>query len=298
MNFPKCPICNLSKTKFIFSKVDYKFYKCLRCEFVFVYPRPSFSTLKAYYSKFDYNNEIFAEKRIRDDSKISLKFIMQNISGPIDLLDLGCGRGYFMDEARKMGIYVKGVDYSNLVVKYAKETLGLQVIKSDISIYNDNKLYNLIVLNQVIEHISSLKILLYKAKSLLVNGGYLYIATPNISSASSIVFKENFEHIIPPEHINYFNNKSLSNLLNKFGFKIVRCGTWGYPENMAGIVKELLYTGGRVERNNCSSRPVDSEPSKFNLKSFLFDNLFCNSTYRLLNYFNLGINLHLIAQKN
>lgn len=295
-----CPVCvSQVNNPFLLVK-GFSTYKCSKCSFVYIYPRPSQMSLKKYYSNFDYKNISFVEKRIKEDSRISLGFINPYKGSRNTLLDLGCGRGYFLLEAKSKGWKVKGVDVSSKEVEYATKRLHLNVVRSDIIKYKDINKYDLITLSQVIEHIRNPNELIKKTKSLLAKNGLLYIATPNINSASAMIHGINFEHFIPPEHLNYFNNQSLKYLLEANGFRILRSETWGYPENISGIVKRLL------KRNVKNSPKVDNlnkvnEDQVFismkNVKKFVFDKVFCTLTYKSLDIFNLGINLHILAQK-
>lgn len=272
--------------------------QCKDCLFVFVEPRPSKQELNNYYRSFDYREANLAEPRIRSDARISMSFINKYISTEHSLLDMGCGRGYLLDEARKYGWKdIMGVDYSALVINYAKTKLNLNVVKRDLYRFKSKKRYELIILNQVIEHVLDINLIFDKIESLLAPKGFIYIATPNFSGASSKVFKTNFEHIIPPEHINYFSISNLVLLLEKHKYKIIGFGTWGYPENMAGIVKEILNRNSHAHSYNISVTPQSNISSKLNLKYLFFDNIFCKSTYKLLDLFNMGINIQILAQK-
>ncbi|MFN3466859.1 MAG: class I SAM-dependent methyltransferase [Candidatus Brocadiales bacterium] len=48
------------------------------------------------------------------------------------LLDVGCGKGYFLDMARKRGWQVAGVDVSSTAVQFARHTLGLEVYRGEL----------------------------------------------------------------------------------------------------------------------------------------------------------------------
>jgi|GEM_PF-840922 2-polyprenyl-3-methyl-5-hydroxy-6-metoxy-1,4-benzoquinol methylase/rubredoxin len=295
-----CPVCDNRKHKFFLSIKEYSSYQCTKCSFIYIFPRPSETSLRSYYSRFDYKNIPFVEKRIKEDSQISLDFINHYRGSRNSLLDLGCGRGYFLLEAASKGWKVKGVDFSSKEVAYATKKLNLDVVKSDILKYQDKNKYELIVLSQVIEHVRHPSELIKKTSSLLTENGLLYIATPNINSASAKIHGKNFEHLIPPEHLNYFNSQSLTYLLNHNGFRVIKWGTWGYPENVSGIIKKLLRRG--VENNaKTTDQGKGGQPQIFqgtrDIKIFMFDKVFCTFIYKSLDLFNLGINLHVLAQK-
>ncbi len=294
-----CPICNSVSVMQHTIINTYVIKRCSHCNYIFVDPRPKQKEIDNYYKNFDYKDADLSENRIRSDARISLKFISKYIKSTDTLLDLGCGRGYFMDEAKNQGWNTEGIDYSNKIVAYAREKLKLNVIKSDIYKFTSKNKYQLITMNQVIEHVLDIDKLLEKIVSLLEPGGFIYIATPNIQSASARVFGNEFEYLIPPEHINYFSIETLKKLLAKYNFRVLGASTWGYPENLAGIIKRILKPK-KNERTLLShsfpQKMLEQADNNNSIKYFLFDKMFCQNTYKLLDLINAGINLQLIAQ--
>jgi hypothetical protein len=81
----------------------------------------------------------------------------------------------------------------------------------------DNKSFvnpNILILRHVIEHIKSPNF--FFKKILHEKPKYLFLEFP----CSDFVLKDNF-HYFSNEHCSYFNKKSISILLNKFGYKII-----------------------------------------------------------------------------
>lgn len=293
-----CTVCSsLSIPQYIINK-KYLIYRCSTCQYIFVNPKPTHKELDNYYNKFDYKDSDSFEKRIRRDAKQSIYFIRKSICTDSNVLDVGCGRGYFLDELLHAGWKnVVGIDFSSSVIKYARQKLGLKVYKESIYRFRSQKKFSLIILNQVIEHVHDINLLINISNTLLLPKGYLYIATPNMMSASALLFKDRFEHIIPPEHLNFFSINNLTYLLKKHGFQIVAVGTWGYPENMVGIVKKLINPNVEMTIENKTRINLQEKKRWINIKYIIFDKLFCHATYRLLDIFNKGINLQIIAQK-
>lgn len=304
MKRTRCYICDSNNYRLIIQKSKYDIVKCNNCNFVFVKPIPLKKELDSYYQKFDYKDIHSSERVIRSDAKRSLRKIGENISSKGTILDVGCGRGYFLDEARKLGWSGYGVDVSRVVTEYAKNKLHLSVFRSDIFSFNPKRVFGLVTLNQVIEHFVNPERLLNKCSEFLTSGGLLYIATPNIESISAKVLKDNFDHYIPPEHVSYFSQHTLTNLLEKLGFKILYVGSWGYPADLGGIVKTLLLRGSQAKQTqkflNQNSNSATNSLVHFDIKrikSFLFDRIFCQMFYKVLNFDSWGTNLEILAQK-
>lgn len=285
-------------------KSKYAIVSCNNCDFIFTTPIPSKEELNAFYNTFDYKDNLSAEKTIRADAKRSLRKIDLYTNRKGELLDVGCGRGYFLDEARMLGWNTYGVDTSRIVIDFAEKRLHLNVFNSDIFSFQSDKLFDLITLNQVIEHFSNPENLVNQCSKYIRNGGLMYIATPNAESISARVLKDNFDHFIPPEHLSYFSQHTLQKLLQKQGFKVLYIGSWSYPADLGGIIKTLL--GRKVQRaqdNNLREKGSYIAEKNFNfsnvkqIKTFLFDRVFCNLFYKVLNFDSWGINLEILAIK-
>jgi len=71
------------------------------------------------------------------------------------ILDIGCGRGELVNECRKLGADVIGVDYSQAAVKISKETLneGIIVRASASDLPFRNGTFDKIILHAVLEHL-------------------------------------------------------------------------------------------------------------------------------------------------
>lgn len=300
MKLPKCKICNNVELTYFIEKDKYVLKKCTNCTFVFVVNPPSKKYLNKFYEDKDYEDPIVAEKRIRIESQHSLKIINTFCTNQNNLLDIGCGRGYFLDEAKQMMWNVSGIDYSNKAIKFARLKLKLDVNKSDIFSYVSSKKYSIVSLNQVIEHTTDANKLLKKISSLMASNGILYIATPNINSLSAQIQKNNFDYLIPPEHLSYYNLMSLKYLLHNNGYEIVYNGTWSYSAELAGIIKTIFKNDQPIVREKIQSnnRKLEKNVTKvLPIKEFLFDKLFCSFFHPLLDLIKSGSIIEIVAIK-
>ncbi len=303
MKVNNCYLCNYDIYKTLYIKNKVTIVQCSGCEFIYVLEKLDASTIEKYYNNFDYKSIITAERAIRRDAKRSCSVLDKFIGNSSSLFDVGCGRGFFLDEAKKKGWKVAGMDSSASMVSYAREKLHLKVERGDAISYKSHDKYNLVTLHQVIEHFDDPINLLKNCHKLLNKGGYIYIATPNINSISSQVQKEHFDHLIPPEHLSYFSLKTLKSALEVAGFVVTYSGSWSYPPDLGGIIKSLIGTshprnGESVMSDFSILNSKESQVSYIKkIKSFLFDNLFCQFFYPILNYDSWGTNLEVIAQK-
>ncbi|MBI5449485.1 class I SAM-dependent methyltransferase [Candidatus Gottesmanbacteria bacterium] len=302
MKDANCYLCNDKNRWVLFTKKGYRICRCSRCGFIYTNPAPSNVQLEKFYKNFDYKNKNVAELTIRSDAVRSLKKIIRFVGkGRRKILDIGCGRGFFLDEAHKLGWSVHGIDYSKNVIDYATNNLNLNVKRADMFNYDTEELYDVVSLNQVIEHVTEPNRLVKICSRLLKNGGLLYIATPNFGSISAKVSGSDFDHLIPPEHLSYFDKESLTKLLKDNNFSIQYTGSWSYSVDLAGIIKNLLHRNKHSTKIS-TKRSVDlvgfnSQSRMKKIKYFFFDKLFCRIFYRILNFDSFGIMLDVVAVK-
>ncbi len=292
----KCYLCKSNQVHTLYIVNKWNIYRCNKCTYVFVYPYLNQGQLQKIYSGFKHN--IFEKSlTIFSDAKHSLKFVKKFTRNKKSLLDIGCGSGIFLSEAVKNKLQVSGIDMSSAMVKYIKSRFKYLVYHGDIINTKIGNKYDIVTLNQVIEHFSRPRILIKRCNALLNNGGLIYIATPNIASIVSKIRKEKFDYIIPPEHLSYFNKTTLYNLLTSEGFRILKFGTWSYPVDLAGLIKHLLKRGNYLHsKKNVMEYNIRNLGIK-RIKYFLFDQLFCRLFYKVLNINNGGTMIEVLAQK-
>lgn len=102
------------------------------------------------------------------------------------LLDVGCGHGLLLDEARRRGYEVEGLEVSHAAACYARNTLDLAVREAPLSDAEfDGAVFDTIVFADVLEHLDDPLAALDRATQLLAPGGALIVVTPDPSSATA-----------------------------------------------------------------------------------------------------------------
>jgi SAM-dependent methyltransferase len=155
--------------------------------------------------------EVFRGSReeIKEKFKLYVKNFQRGIGGPI--LDLGCGRGEFLELLKESGLEGIGVDSSQKMVNQCKE-LGLEVSQGDLLQFLTSRPENSlggIFCSQVVEHLPPeyLLKLLEAAHSRLKAGAPLLLETVNVGSAFGFlqVYTKDLTHRLPihPETLKF-----------------------------------------------------------------------------------------------
>ena len=230
-----CNICSSDNYRQIYSIVDYKIVECLICGFKYLNPSPTQTPYDIYEEEYYTGNcskkdtynvtgwDYFVSEHYSALCHRSQKTVdvIENLVRPGNILDIGCGIGIFLAEARNRGWSAYGFDTSEFAINYAKNKLGLENVKKmdvqDID-YQKNS-FDVITMFHVIEHVLYPKELLKKCYTLLKPGGILLMETPDISSRRAKIEGESWRYLKIPEHLNYFSLKTLLRLTKQIGLK-------------------------------------------------------------------------------
>ena len=138
------------------------------------------------------------------------------------ILDIGSGYGYFRKACTDVGWSTQGVEISKFACHAAKEMYGLETYCGSLSAFSETcgDRFEAIVMWDFIEHVENPIANLGIARQLLVNGGLLFIRTPNLDAVEFEVFGSSY-HSLKREHLNIFSATSLSRCMTDAGLKPV-----------------------------------------------------------------------------
>lgn len=148
-----------------------------------------------------------------------LKPYIRNV-GRGKVLDVGCAYGFmlekFPDAFEKFGI-----DISEYAIAEAKKRLPVATLKvggAEDGLPFPENFFDIVICNDVIEHLENPRAALENIRKVLKVGGILYVNTPNVNWLRKKVFAyaDKKEH-----HISLFPHKNLLNVLLEVGFTVV-----------------------------------------------------------------------------
>lgn len=152
----QCIFCNRSSNQIVIEENGYKGRKCPKCGLIFISPRPTFTEILNLYCHD--KSHVSAESHIscafskRLYAKHNLQIIKKFIKNG-SILEIGPGAGYFLDEARKEGFEVYGIEFNNIQADFIRSRLGIHCEESplDVSLF-DGKKFDIIYHCNVISH--------------------------------------------------------------------------------------------------------------------------------------------------
>ena len=150
----------------------------------------------------------------------------QYAAGPgMVVLDYGCGSGQSLLELEKLGAQAYGIEADPNVKKIA-DALNLRI---HIGTLDDDPFpgvsFDLIVLNQVLEHVPQPARLLSRLAERLRPGGQMALSFPNSASWFCRWFGRDWINWHIPYHLHHFNPQSARDFLSRNGFRVTSLRT-------------------------------------------------------------------------
>jgi cyclopropane fatty-acyl-phospholipid synthase-like methyltransferase len=206
--------------------VDYPVKVCAGCHVEFLYPQPDDAALATIYndSYFLHGQVAEAEERMSSMKRATAVRYMDMIGRLLPepgcrLLEIGCGHGDMLIEARKRGYEVAGVEFSAHAVEIANQRLGGSVVSlgSVDTVELPAQFFDLVAFVDVIEHVRDPKSFLRRVNGVLKPGGMAFLITPSLDSWSRRAMRTKWmEYKI--EHLFYFSGRSIRKLLGSCSF--------------------------------------------------------------------------------
>ena len=253
-----CPHCGVKTKIYGISKkgstkepkgcVDY--YRCNDCQLVFQEIAPDLGKEEFYkYYQGGLSWEDYKMRRLEElgsawqANRFYLSFLKKYAPEAKSIFDLGCGVGQFLFVAKRAGYeQLAGIEYSEKAARFAQEIFEIPVFVGDFCETTFDRKYDVVTIIQTIEHLNNPKEVLSKVREVTNPNGKLMIATPDVDSFVSKLWKMKWQHI-NMHHIYLYNSRSLTKLLHDAGFRVLKvqrqamyCDNWFKSYLNYGIV--------------------------------------------------------------
>lgn len=152
------------------------------------------------------------------------------------LLEIGVGAGEMTAVALEFLFNVTGVDIRPAYAEAVSRMLEIPVYAADFLALQTDQLYDVVCMGDVIEHLEDPSRAISKVNQLLVANGVLWISTPNFESGYSRITKDQDPMWRVVEHLNYFSFRSLFQLLDSHGFRVVDYGVSSHYNGSMNVI--------------------------------------------------------------
>jgi len=222
----------------------FTFRRCLNCGVMFLAVRPPASEMARYYRD-DYEPyqntyhpiaEAFVGWRTKKEGKMLLKYC----PSAKDLLDVGASWGKYIKAMRdRLNFKVVGVEPNSAMCAEGKRR-GLDLRAGELLAQKfPDQSFDILVMNHVIEHLSSPRKEVREIFRILRPGGLALLRTPNEDTPERHFFGRAWLAYEFPRHLILFNRETLSRLLEKEGFEVIKVWFEKTPNDIILSIKNF-----------------------------------------------------------
>lgn len=232
----ECPVCGnqsfstwLTCKDFLVSEKEFTIQSCEKCGFKATNPRPVENEIGRYYQSEEYISHSDTRKGIISQLYHSVRSItvQQKVKlitalspGKGQLLDIGCGSGYFLSASQQAGWSVMGTEPDEMARQQAENRTNRKLGKA-IHALDDAQKYHVMTLWHVLEHIHQLQETLEWMRAHCRPKGHLVIAVPNHRSWDAQHYKQFWAAYDVPRHLYHFSPDAMKALLSRYGFEVI-----------------------------------------------------------------------------
>lgn len=231
-----CLVCNSSSFNKLFTCTDhfvtgeeFELQRCSNCNFTFTQDIPSPEAIAPYYKSEEYISHSNTQKglvnklyhRVREIMLGKKHQLIKSLTPGKDLLDIGCGIGYFPYFMKGKGYNAHGMELDADARKFAEDNYQLKIDDPETLLSQEyTEKYNVVTLWHVMEHLHDPARYLKWIKKALKPEGSLVIALPNCASYDAKHFKKYWAAYDVPRHLWHFTPETFEPYLNQFGFEL------------------------------------------------------------------------------
>lgn len=230
-----CPLCGQYSYTVYLPLPHHRIVRCAGCGLVYVNPQPTEHEITLMYNK-----NYFALDKTRTASSVGyydymaekplllsyfrrkIAFLQTILPGK-KVLEIGSSYGYFLEEAKRAGLDVLGIDISREAAERAAKE-GLPSRATDLfQAKFPSRSFDGVVGFHLIEHIADPLAFAREIYRIIKPGGVILFSTPREGGYLSYLTGKNWRNYRHQEHLYFFSKETMTLLLEKAGFHDIRC---------------------------------------------------------------------------
>ena len=267
METTRCIFCDIEGGVTVIEENGYSGVQCPKCGLIYISPRPSRREISNLYghdsakSRADalISMELLARLYARHHLRLISPFVRSG-----ELLEIGAGGGYFLDEARKAGFHPHALELNPYQAAFMRDRLGIPCEETPLtSGLFGGKRFDLVYHCDVMSHLFDPIADLEAMNGIINEGGYLVFETGNGGEIDQRYYRY-FSRFQYPDHLFFFTVANLVDLVERTGFECVQIRRYSIlPELIAlkwiaGVRGWLAHAAGHA-RLRSAARTDGSE---------------------------------------
>lgn len=224
-----CPLCGGSGGELLFVKSGFPHLRC-ECGLVYVNKILTKEESEKFYCLQSCWGQVLETMEQQKMNEMEAKYVLDVVesyekSSALAICDIGCGPGRLLEEARKRGHSVFGIEPEATSQKVLREKnidffAGFFPLPQDLG-----KKFDVIFLLNTLEHMREPLDVIRGLKKYLNERGRVFISVPNLDALVNRILHEKAGVFGGHSHIQFFNVATLSKLLENSGFRVLESET-------------------------------------------------------------------------
>ena len=233
-----CPCCGSNAIldkftceDFTVSHESFSIWECNNCTLLFTQAVPEQKAMEPYYKSEAYISHTDSEKGIANKiyklaRRYTLKWKLNLIKvalgkefDTINILDIGCGTGAFLNGAVEAGWHVTGLEPDDGARKVCRDKYQIEAEVPSKLFELPAQHFDVVTLWHVLEHVHQLHEYMAEIKRVLKPGGMTFIALPNYTSSDAAFYHEYWAAYDVPRHLYHFSPIAVNKLVEQHKMK-------------------------------------------------------------------------------
>jgi 2-polyprenyl-3-methyl-5-hydroxy-6-metoxy-1,4-benzoquinol methylase len=254
-NIQQCPVCGgnqfkpfITCTDFFVSGEQFEIKECTGCGFKFTANAEDEENIGRYYQSEEYISHSNTSKGLVNTIYHNVRTYMLGQKRRLvekstglksgNVLDVGSGTGFFLNEMKNHGWVVSGTEKSDDAREFAEKEFGLGMDEPEQLFQFEKESFDAITLWHVLEHIHRLNENMEAFIRLLKPHGKLIIAVPNPTSYDARHYNQFWAAWDVPRHLWHFGPEQMKLFGEKHGFQLQSLHTMPFDSFYVSLLSE------------------------------------------------------------
>lgn len=234
-----CPLCGADRSSEFYGlgapgRVRVQNRLCDECGLVFLHPKPDFADLREYYERYSRRTQpqiaripASFEEQLLAISELRRRFLQPHLRPGWRVLDIGCGFGATLKtlrDASGMPLNLTGINPESEWAAFGAKRYGLDIRDGLFEDHSfDTSSFDLVILDNVLEHMEDPGATLERVHALLSPGGSIFVAVNSLDTPHGFYWQNFFA-----DHVVSFSACTLEAMLASRGFDTVERDVSGH----------------------------------------------------------------------
>ena len=265
LEYTLCPLCGSDESReelrsrdFLYSREEFTVTSCRKCGLKYTNPRIAEAHIARYYfpGYASCTSEVAPRKTRKFIARIGKRFGDINGEALAELrsvrarsvLEIGPGSGVMLRDLKTQGFDVVGIETDSDRVRAIRENEipCYQGSLEDVMGSLKPRSFDAAVLCHVFEHLYRPRETLDNIRSLLREGGIIYLVLPDSGSIEARLFGKYWRGLDLPRHIVHYDSRKMETLLTGSGFEIVKSGNCTFPSSFVESIGFFILRGKKM----------------------------------------------------